>query len=274
MEVSIEGFFLINLIMDLLAIAVIARSCGRIRWRRVLTAALLGTIWATLAQTDPLHWIGRLPGQILLALLLSAVALPIHSGASLLCGAGSLLAGAIFLGGVQFFISRRLVHMPPLAFVVSAGVGLTALTVLSNARRKKLVTWEVQVYASTPHGETRFRALVDTGNRLREPFSGLPVMIVEEALLRDLLPADFSAEKAGLEIPPGFRAVSYGALGGTGRLACFQPQQLFVSFGEGYVRAPDVWIAVYPGRMAGSVRALAPPILGCVESRASRQSIL
>ena len=274
MEVSIEGFFLINLIMDLLAISVIARSRGRIRWQRVLAAAFLGAIWATLAQLKPLYWLGSLPGQLLLALLLSTVALPIHGGASLLGGAGSLLAGAIFLGGVQFFISRRLVHMPPLAFFLSAGVGLSALTVLSAAQRKKLVTWEIQVYASTPHGETRFRALVDTGNRLREPFSGLPVMIAEEALLRDLLPAGFSAEKAALEIPPGFRAVGYGALGGTGRLACFQPQQLFVSFGEGYVRAPDVWIAVYPGRMAGSVRALAPPILGCVGSHTARHSIL
>jgi len=274
MEVSIEGFFLVNLIMDLLAIGVIARSRGRIRWPRVLAAAILGAIWATAAQAASLRWMRLFPGPILSALLLSAVALPAKGVSSLLDGAGSLLAGALFLGGVQFFISRRLACTPLPAFLISAGGGLIALLIISTVRRKKLVTWEIQVYASTLHGQTRFRALVDTGNRLREPFSGLPVMIVEESLLRALLPPDFEAEKAARQIPPGFRAVGYGALGGAGRLACFQPQQLFVSFGEGYMRAPDVWIAVYPGRMAGSVRALAPPILGCVESRASRQSIL
>ena len=274
MEVSIEGFFLINLSMDLLTIAVIARSRGRIRWRRVLAAALLGAVWATLAQFEALRWMGGLAGQVALALLLSAIALPMHGGMSLLTGAGSLLAGAVFLGGVQFFISRQLVRMPPAAFAASAACGMIALTAFSTVRRKKLVTWEVQVYASTAHGEARFRALVDTGNRLREPFSGLPVMIAEASLLRDLLPPDFDAGRAAQDIPPGFRVVGYGALGGTGRLACFQPQQLFVSFGEGYVRAPDVWIAVCPGRMAGSVRALAPPILGCVGTRTDRRSIL
>lgn len=274
MEVSIEGFFLINLCMDLLTIAVIARSRGRIRWARVTAAALLGAFWATAAQLPASGWMSRLPGQILLSLLLSAIALPSHSGTSLLRGAGSLLAGALFLGGVQFFISRRLVHMPPLAFALSACCGLSALIFLSGERRKRLFSWEVQVYAATFRGDTRFRALVDTGNRLREPFSGLPVMIVEETLLRDLLPPGFDAGSAAQNIPPGFRAVAYGALGGSGQLACFQPQQLFVSFGDGYIRAPDVWIAVYPGRMTGSVRALAPPILGCVETRAARQSIL
>ncbi len=65
------------------------------------------------------------------------------------------------------------------------------------------------------------RALVDTGNRLREPVSGLPVMIVEQAKLRDFLPDDFDATREKGSVPEGFRAVAYGAVARKALLLCF-----------------------------------------------------
>lgn len=59
--------------------------------------------------------------------------------------------------------------------------------------------------------------------------------------------------------------VGYGALGARGKLLCFKPERLMASYGDAWMRAPDVWVAVYPGQMPGKVTALAPPVIGRVQ---------
>ena len=140
----------------------------------------------------------------------------------------------------------------------------------TSLRKKRLVTWEVQVFLAAAGGEARFRALIDTGNRLREPFSGLPVLICERGVLSDVLPVGYDALPPG-DAPPGFRQIGYGALGGGGRLNCFRPELCLVDYGNGYLKSPDLWVAVYPGKMPGSVRALAPPVVGAAAHAAKRE---
>ena len=38
--------------------------------------------------------------------------------------------------------------------------------------------------------------------------------------------------------------------------------------GDRYLRAPDVWIAAYPGRIPGSTHALAPPSFAVIPGKA------
>ena len=59
----------------------------------------------------------------------------------------------------------------------------------------------------TAGGTAEVSALVDSGNRLLEPFSGLPVLIVESDSLKRILGTALSAGAAPL--PPGFRVVCY-----------------------------------------------------------------
>jgi len=92
-----------------------------------------------------------------------------------------------------------------------------------------------------------FPALVDTGNRLREPLSGLPVLIAEAPLVRDILPKT------------GYRTLGFGALGGEGRMACFRPDALWIVSGRKRRRGPDIWVAVSPTPLPGLCQALAPP---------------
>ena len=44
MAVSVEVYFLTNFLMDFAATAIVARSLGRVRWRRVMLAAALGAV--------------------------------------------------------------------------------------------------------------------------------------------------------------------------------------------------------------------------------------
>ena len=267
MAVSVEVYFLTNFLMDFAATAIVARSLGRVRWRRVMLAAALGAVWATLAQLPLLRFLASFGGAAAMAFVLAAVAMPPDCLRSALRAGAALLGGALFLGGVQLAAVRLFAGAGAAAFIAGALLGAMALLAATGARQKRLVTWEVQVFLSAGGGEARFWALVDTGNRLREPFSGLPVLICERGVLADVLPAGYDALLPG-ETPPGFRKVGYGALGGSGRLNCFRPELCLVDYGNGYLRSPDLWVAVYPSRMPGGVRALAPPVVCAMQSAA------
>ncbi len=269
MAVSVEAYWLVNFAMDLLATAIIARSLGRVRWKRVALAAAVGASWAALAQLGALRFLGSLPALAALSLLMAAVAIPPDSLRSALVSGAALLGGGVFLGGVQLAALRLFRGAGAAAFFAGALLGAGALLAATALRKKRLVTWEVQVFLSAGGGEARFRALVDTGNRLREPFSGLPVLICERGVLADVLPAGYDALPPG-GAPPGFRQVGYGALGGGGRMNCFRPELCLVDYGNGYLKSPDLWVAVYPGKMPGGVRALAPPVVGAAQPPSRR----
>ena len=269
MAVSVEAYWLVNFAMDLLATAIIARSLGRVRWKRVALAAAVGASWAALAQLGALRFLSSLPALAALSLLMAAIAIPPDSLRSALVSGAALLGGGVFLGGVQLAALRLFRGAGAAAFFAGALLGAGALLAATALRKKRLVTWEVQVFLSAGGGEARFRALVDTGNRLREPFSGLPVLICERGVLADVLPAGYDALPPG-GAPPGFRQVGYGALGGSGRLNCFRPELCLVDYGNGYLKSPDLWVAVYPGKMPGGVRALAPPVVGAAQPPSRR----
>ena len=269
MAVSVEAYWLVNFAMDLLATAIIARSLGRVRWKRVALAAAVGASWAALAQLGALRFLGSLPALAALSLLMAAIAIPPDSLRSALVSGAALLGGGVFLGGVQLAALRLFRGAGAAAFFAGALLGAGALLAATALRKKRLVTWEVQVFLSAGGGEARFRALVDTGNRLREPFSGLPVLICERGVLADVLPAGYDALPPG-GAPPGFRQVGYGALGGGGRMNCFRPELCLVDYGNGYLKSPDLWVAVYPGKMPGGVRALAPPVVGAAQPPSRR----
>lgn len=78
-------------------------------------------------------------------------------------------------------------------------------------------------------------AKVDTGNSLKEPFSGFPVAVVYEHAL--------SGIPTQKEIP-NFRLVPYEAVSGDGLLPAFRPDLLTVSDGKKTYRTNHVYIAV------------------------------
>lgn len=64
-------------------------------------------------------------------------------------------------------------------------------------------------------------AKADTGNALREPFSGLPVIVCAREELSQL-----SLETEAAPLPPGMRLVPFSSLGGKGVLPAFRPDRV------------------------------------------------
>lgn len=230
---SIERFFAVNLLMDLPLLAIVARSLNALRWRNLLAATALALLYGALAAARPAPW-RTLPCQ-LLALVPTSLALVGRRRLRRLGEAMLLLAaGGLIASGWAAALQLRSVPQ-----ALGACPGLAALLC---TRRRVRERWETELILTYSGRTARFPALIDTGNLLREPLSGLPVLIVEARLLGDLPPLS------------GCRTVRYGGVGGSGALRCFLPEAIWC----GSRRMPDAWVALSPSPLPGPCRAIAP----------------
>lgn len=247
MQNSMEVYFLINLAVDTALLAVVARANECFRLRRILLCGLLAASYAVLVRSLSAR-LAHPAVQILLLLILGM----------LLCGdpgalrwgsvSFQLFCGAMMLGGfgALFPGSGR-------GLTAAIGAGLLLIHLLLRVRRQRFISWEVTVLIALRGRTVHFRALIDTGNRLREPISGLPVLIAESSLLDGLFSDGVRADQLSC------RRVAFGALNGSGTVRCFHPDTVLIRRGDRLLRAPEVWVAIYPGKIPGVSRALAPP---------------
>jgi len=250
MRHSFELYFLVNFAIDAALLAVVARANECMKLRRVLLSSLLSATYALLTETVS----ARLAHPAIQLILLSILGL-------VLCGDPEpyrwiplclqLTGGAMLLGGVTALFPDP--NQLPFAAI---GAGLVLSTVIFGIRSRRILSWEVTVLISLQGRCVSFRALIDSGNRLREPISGLPVLIAESELLHEFpintLPC---------------RQVAFGALSGSGSIKCFRPDAVLIRRGDSFLRAPDVWVAAYSGRIPGSTRALAPPSFAVIPGK-------
>ena len=264
-----EAYWLLNFLWDSLLMSLAARSLGYWRLRPVLVSAALGATLACLSGR--LSW----PVAALAPLLMSLAAslrleapwrqaaslrleAPCRQAASGICRAPALalrfLLASALAGGISSLIQRILGGWSLSSLGASMALCAVSMGLVLRRRTAPVPPETLRLRLLWRRRAVEFPALVDTGNRLREPLSGLPVLVAEEGLLRPLLPP--GCDPAAL--PRGFRLVGYGGVGGSGRMPCFRPDRIQALRRGAWRDAPDAWVALYPGKLPGRARALAP----------------
>lgn len=202
-----------------------------------LACALLPFPWlrfAALALSAVLApqaaWPG-LPRSSLLRLRVTCAALLLASA-----GSARLLAG-MGLSGAPLAL---LLPMPCLLFAC----------LLPRCGRARCVSVEV----SAGHGRLRLTALVDSGNLLRDPVTGLPVIVMSRNAASRLVP--LPGEDS---LPPGMRLISVRTVAGPSLMAVFRPEQVRVLLPGGWRGARAV-IGLSPDGYEG-FQALLPASL-------------
>ena len=132
-------------------------------------------------------------------------------------------------------------------------LGALAAAALLRWRRSRRVHWQIDVSVEKNGVLERFPALIDTGNRLREHRSGMPVLIVESCAIPAL--ASLARRLPNAET----RCLPFGVLGGSGQMRCFFPDRVRLALPDGREHsAPPCWIAPFDGTIPGRTHALAP----------------
>lgn len=146
----------------------------------------------------------------------------------------------------------------PLLFACTAGAYGVLWALQKLFHREDFVPRACRL-AITYQGKTvTLWAKADTGCALREPFSGLPVIVCQASALEPLLPPG-----AGEGLPgEGFRLVPFESVGGSGMLPAFRPDSVHL---EPAGTALACYVALWqrgpgaPGFPAGDFQALYGP---------------
>ena len=256
---SIEAFVITNFAMNLLVLSVSARRVGHVCWRRVLAAAGFGTVYAAFAYAG-LPALRGFAAQSACLLIMAVILFAGRGrGRRWMRGVICIAVGCVFAGGVMTLLAGRMKPGSPLMTGVGWSVVAVCAFLSDGFGRNRIMDTTVQLRIATRMGSAEIEALVDTGNRLHEPLSGLPVIIVGRRHLTGLLD-DSCLVRPGGRLPPGFRIVRYGVLGGNGEMCCFRPESVCIWRRGGWSEAPDVWIAVCMDEIPSGVQALMPPI--------------
>lgn len=265
--VYVDILFLLNTFMNyLLLLAATALTGARRKPLRLLLASALGGLFSLSIFLPELP----LPLSILLKLgccaALVFAAFPIPSARffrrAFCCFflanfifAGLLLAlwfafapnGMVYRNGAFYF------DIAPLTLTLSAIACYLILTLILRFTRKNAP--ENHIYTLTVwQGDKQItgKALFDSGNALRESFSGAAVIVADPTFVKDILPEALRNYLKGqtdsdLESMPavqGMRLIPYHALHGGGVLPAFRPDRLWVQNGARLYEAEQVYLAV------------------------------
>lgn len=231
--IYLDVLFLINLYITYILLKASFRLINvKVKRRRLVLSSFLGGAFSLIILLElnfiELLAIRLLMGLSLVYLSLGRCKLTLFLKASFIFYiVNFVFGGGIFLiftffpinemayknGAVYFNISAiELLLSTTAAYLLVNGIAL-----VMNSRNRREEISEVKIALNG--NETMVNALLDTGNKLTDLFSGLPVMVCEESSLKGLLKTGFrrsvsEAEIKGEKLPAGFRLIPIETVAG------------------------------------------------------------
>ena len=257
MMVYLDVLLLSNLWVDFALLKTVAHMTHiPLTAKRCLLAAAMGALSALAIFLPPLPWWLCLCGRILLSLSLCAIAFGISNRSVWvqqtiwLFGLSLLVCGAVYALGQQL----RLVGFCTQNTVLYADVSLLVLLFAVTAASAG-ASWMERVHARIAPQQYRFHlrihgmdfampALADSGNGLREPFTGKPVVVCTESALGEWLQShrDTLTACSGCN---AFRLLTVKTVSGTALLPAFQPDAAYLETADTHKRSNlDIMVAI------------------------------
>lgn len=205
---------------------------------------LLSLIGQQFSALSPLALLG-LPGSV-------ALCFRSHGWqACVRCTVTTLLAGMLTAGAMTACLNAG--FKPDAAGVMAIALSLTACllvnlipNVLMNVRQVELRVEERGIILP---------AMLDSGNLLRDPITGKPVLVIPARAARTLFP-DLEDPSNLTELPLGFRLLNVRTAAGSSLLPMFRPDECRIYLNGSACRA-DLLVAV-AGEEYHGVQALVP----------------
>lgn len=274
MIIYADILFITNLYIDFFLLLCVKKFLRlKVTGMRMLAGALVGAAYSLCAMLPAMPGILSLAAGIVSAFLIALVTFAPNNIFVLLRASLCFYVFSFIFAGFFFFIyflftpdnlavRNGLVYIdlsPALVF------GFTLLAYIVTIVFRRLFrsgdSHSQYLYLKICHygKESRVFAKSDSGNSLREPFSGLPVIIVEEKSLAELIPKDISNFLDNGSAAESLRLVPFSAMGGSGILPAFKPEAVLSDKNE---LLPDCYVAVCRNKLsAGQFEALYPPDL-------------
>ena len=240
-ELYIDLFFLVNFMMDYILLMLLRRMllCTASQGR-VIFGAAAGAAMTCLVIAAPIPWAAvkllLLHGAVNVVMLKAGLC--VEWGRSLLKAFLFLYIGGFLLGGIMSFL-RQYVRYASLFFVLALGGYLLASgawSLMETLIRYNRSHCTAVIYKGDK--SCRVKALVDTGNRLKDARTGKPVSIIG---LRTAESLGFSEDLK----EPGMRYIPYHSIGKeNGALPLFEIDGMRLAGAKGAAEVKQPLLAV------------------------------
>lgn len=229
-ELYIDVFFLVNFMMDFLLLALLKRMLGcSAPGFRIFLGALVGAAMtcAVILVPVPYTFIKIVLFHGVVSIIMLKTGLNVKWGREIVKACLFLYIGGFILGGAILFFRQYLRNAS--LFFVLALLGyygaLGAWNLMDALVRNNQTYCEAALYRGKKI--CRLRALIDTGNRLRDEVTGKPVSIIEPGAAQAL---GFDRNQ---EVCDRIRYISYHSIGEkAGRMPIFEIDRMTLDDGR------------------------------------------
>lgn len=259
MKVMLESYLLLNACMNAALLCIALRWSGRriVPWRTVAASAL-GAVYAVVAYLPGMAVLRSAPCNIGMCGVMLFVAAKWCGFKAFARTWGLLYCATFLLGGIVHALLQAFGGLSPAwQLGILAGSWLGGL-LLRNTQRTRQAA-HAHLYICLGEASTRMEGLLDSGNLLQDPITGLPVIVAPYDAVRALLPKECDPNRLET-LPPGFRLVQAVTAGGSRMLMCFHPTELILQDGGRYTPV-QAMVAVSAQNPAEGPLALIPTIL-------------
>lgn len=209
MLVFLDLVVLLNFLVDFLLLLGTNRLAGYPSGPgRAAAAAALGGLYGGVCLLPGFGFLGNLFWRLVSLCLMGGIAFGLGPGTLRRCVLFVLLSMA--LGGMALGLGSS--SFPALVAAAGCVTALCLVGFQGSAEQKRYIPVELE-----HHGrKIRMTALYDTGNTLRDPLTGAPVLITgckTAQALADLTPEELEDPVSTVANRPGFRLIPYQAVG-------------------------------------------------------------
>ena len=206
MTIYLDVVIVENLIMDAIIIyatAIVLKV--KIRHLRIIISSLIGPIYSVLSYISDLEIYNNLFLKIFLSIVMVYIAFSPQNIKTLMKQILIFYLTSFLFGGVAFaliyvikpqeilmknglFLGMYPLKTVFLGAIVATAILITAFKVVKSNITKKDMMCNVSIELNNK--TVNIKTMIDTGNMLKEPISGLPVIVVENTALYELIPKE------------------------------------------------------------------------------------
>ncbi len=197
--VYIDELFLLNLAADYILLYGAAQtSAAHYSRLRLLAGAAFGGLYAVAAYLLPAT--GSLPAKLVSAAAMLLTAFGYVSRRLFLRRAAALAVYSAIMGGAAYALSLAMgadarggmIYAPWTlrAAILASAAAVGAISAASRGSSRQRESGSVRIRLTVGGRTAEFSALQDSGNTLRDPLDGSPVLVVEADALAPLFPSE------------------------------------------------------------------------------------
>ncbi len=251
-EINIDNLFLINFVMNLyfysLAAKALRRTATRIKVTGVSFAGALLFCILLFIPGIPV-FIKRFIGPLIISMSMTAIIFRIRQINEILQYTGYMFVSAFLLGGIMKFLftSVPLLYGKQESIWYILGIGMISYQIISwwitqMKKRKGTFIYNVKLFGYG--NDITIKALVDSGNSLREPVSGKPVSVIESEVLDRL---------KGVQAPEKFKIIPYRSIGkDNGIMEGYEIPEMMIEDNRGKIRWQKVIVGISRNKVSAN----------------------